>query len=132
KKEIAFTPSYVYIGWNELRPVFRDKRVRQALSRLVDRDRIIERVLFGYGEKIDSPVYRFSPEYNTDLKGDAFDPDRAKHDLDEAGWIDHDGDGSRDKVIDGTPTPLRFEIISNSGYAAARNIALISVYQLRR
>jgi peptide/nickel transport system substrate-binding protein len=132
KKEIAFTPSYVYIGWNELRPVFRDKRVRQALSRLVDRDRIIERVLFGYGEKIDSPVYRFSPEYNTDLKGYAFDPDRAKRDLDDAGWVDHDGDGIRDKVIDGTPTPLRFEIISNSGNAARRNIGLIVVDQLRR
>jgi peptide/nickel transport system substrate-binding protein len=132
KKEIAFTPSYVYIGWNALRPVFRDKRVRQALSRLVDRDRIIERVLFGYGEKIDSPVYRFSPEYNTDLKGYAFDPDRAKRELDEAGWIDHDGDGIRDKVVDGAPTPLRFEIISNSGNAARRNIGLIVVDQFRR
>ncbi len=60
-KEIAFTPSYVYIGWNALRPVFRDKRVRQALSHLVDRDRIIERVLFGYGEKIDSPGLSVQP-----------------------------------------------------------------------
>jgi len=132
KKEIAFTPAYTYIGWNQLRPIFREKKVRQAISHLVDRDRIIDRVLFGYGEKIDSPVYRFSPEYNTDLKSYAFDPELAKRMLDEAGWTDHDGDGIRDKVIDGKPTPLRFEIISNSGNTSRRNIGLIVTDQLRR
>jgi hypothetical protein len=60
-KQIAFTPSYTYVGWNELRPMFRETAVRQALSRLVDRDRIISKVLFGYGEKIDSPVLDSAP-----------------------------------------------------------------------
>ncbi len=132
KKEIAYVPSYVYVGWNEQKPVFADKRVRQALSHLVDRDRIIERVRFGFAEKIDSPVYRFSPEYDTDLKGYAFDPAAARKILDDAGWTDHDGDGIRDRVIDGKPVPLRFEIISNSGNTDRKNIALIMVDEMRR
>lgn len=132
KKQIAFVPSYVYLGWNALRPALREKAVRQALSHLVDRDRIIQRVRFGFAEKIDSPVYKFSPEYNTDLRGYGFDPDRAKQILDEAGWTDHDGDGIRDKVIDGKPTPLHFEIISNSGNTDRKNIALIVMDEFRR
>jgi peptide/nickel transport system substrate-binding protein len=132
EKKIAFTPSYTYIGWNQLRPVFRETAVRQALSHLVDRDRIIQRVLFGYGEKIDSPVYRFSPEYNLELKGYAFDPELGGRMLDAAGWTDHDGDGIRDKAIDGRPTALRFELISNSGNAARRNIGLIVIDEMRR
>lgn len=132
RKKIAFTPAYTYVGWNQLRPVFREKRVRQALSQLVDRDRIIDRVLFGYGEKIDSPVYRFSPEYDVDLEGYAFGSEVAKRALDAAGWSDHDGDGIRDQVIDGTPTPLRFEIISNSGNTIRKNIGLIVVDEFRR
>jgi len=131
-KQIAFTPSYTYIGWNELRPMFRETAVRQALSHLVDRDRIISKVLFGYGEKIDSPVYRFSPEYDADLKSYTFDPERAKKQLDDAGWTDHDGDGIRDKVVDGVRTPLGFEIISNSGNTTRKNIGLIVIDEMRR
>jgi peptide/nickel transport system substrate-binding protein len=132
RKEIAYAPMYYYIGWNALRPMFREKQVRQALSHLVDRDRIIDKVMFGLAEKIDSPVYRFSPEYNSDLKGYSFDPGKAKRMLDEAGWVDHDGDGIRDKVVDGKSTPLSFEIISNSGNTIRKNIGLIVVDEFRR
>jgi ABC-type transport system substrate-binding protein len=29
-------PAYTYIGWNHLNPLFKDKKVRMALSHLVD------------------------------------------------------------------------------------------------
>jgi peptide/nickel transport system substrate-binding protein len=132
KKEIAFAPQYVYIGWNQLRPIFRDRQLRQALSHLVDRDRIIERVLFGYGEKVDSTFYRFSQEYDTDLEGFSFDPELAGRMLDAAGWKDRNADGIRQKMIDGKMEPLRFEIISNSGNTIRKNIGLIAVDQFRR
>jgi peptide/nickel transport system substrate-binding protein len=131
-KAISYTPSYVYVGWNQNRPVFREKAVRQALAHLVDRDRIIDKVLFGYGEKIDSPVYRFHPEYNTEIRGYPFDPATARRMLDLAGWTDHDADGIRDKEIDGKSTPLRVEIISNSGNAIRKNIGLIVMDELKQ
>jgi peptide/nickel transport system substrate-binding protein len=132
RKEIYFTPSYLYIGWNQKKPGLAEKQVRQALSQLVDRDRIISRVMLGLAEKIDSPVYRFSPEYNEKITGWGFDPAAAKRVLEEAGWIDRDGDGVREKTIDGKPTPLRFEIISNAGNAIRKNVGLIAVDELRR
>ncbi len=131
-KQIGYTPTYIYIGWNQLRPFFRDKRVRQALSHFVDRDRIIEKVLFGFGENINSPVYKFSPEYDRDIPDRKFDPARGRRLLDEAGWVDHDGDGIRDKLIDGRTTPLRFEIISNSGNTTRRNVGLLTVGEMKR
>ncbi|MGH7819524.1 MAG: ABC transporter substrate-binding protein, partial [Candidatus Binatia bacterium] len=132
RKVIAYSPGYVYIGWNQERRLFRDRELRRALAHFVDRDRIIEKVLFGFGEKIDSPVYKFRPEYNTDIEGYPFDPKTGRDLLEAAGWIDADGDGVREKVIDGKRTPLRFEIISNSGNEIRKNVGLIVIDQLRR
>ncbi|MGH7803760.1 MAG: ABC transporter substrate-binding protein, partial [Candidatus Binatia bacterium] len=52
--------------------------------------------------------------------------------LDDAGWVDRDGDGVREKTIHGKPVPLRFELISNSGNAIRKNIGLIIVSEFRR
>ncbi len=132
EKKIAYSPTYSYIGWNETRPIFRDKRVRQALAHFIDRDRIIQKVLFGFGEKVNSPVYFFRPEYNKNLKGYAFDPELGKRKLAEAGWSDSDGDGVLDRVIGGKPTPLRFEIIFNSGNEIRKNVGLIVIDEMKR
>ena len=106
--------------------------MRRALSHLVDRDRIIEKVLFGLGEKIDSPIYKFRPEYNADIEGYDFDPGAAVELLEAAGWKDSDGDGIRDRVVGGKRVPLRFEIISNSGNSTRKNVGLIVIDQFRR
>ena len=42
------------------------------------------------------------------------DLDRAEDLLDEAGWIDHDGDGIRDKEINGRLVPFQFKIITSN------------------
>ena len=39
------------------------------------------------------------------------DLDKAEELLDEAGWTDHDGDGIRDKMIDGKLVPFDFSIV---------------------
>ena len=131
-KHVGFVPRYEYIGWNQLRPMFAEKAVRQALAHFIDRDHIIQSVLFGLAEKIDSPVYKFSPEYNVDIKGYPFDPAEGRRLLDEAGWKDSDGDGVRDKVIDGKRVPLRFELISNSANPLRKNVGLVVTEELRR
>jgi peptide/nickel transport system substrate-binding protein len=132
EKSIYFAPSYLYVGWNSRKPVFADERVRQALSQLVDRERIIDKVMLGLAQKVDSPIYRFSPEYDADLEGWDFDPTAARAKLEQAGWIDRDGDGVREKTIDGEVVPLRFEIVSNAGNATRKSIGLITVDQYRR
>ncbi|MBN1918903.1 MAG: peptide-binding protein [Verrucomicrobia bacterium] len=100
---------YNFIAWNNDRVWFRDKRVRRAMTHLVNRELIRDTIEFGFGYIITGPVYPWSPAYDRTIEPIPYDPDAAKRLLDEAGWIDHDGDGIRDKVIDGERVRFDFE-----------------------
>jgi len=127
-----YAPTYSYIGWNNEHPIFRDKRVRQAMTYLTDRKQIVKSVLFGLGEVVDSHIYLFRPEYDKSLPSHPFDPKKALELLNQAGWRDSDGDGVLDKVIDGKKTPLRFEIKLNSGNAVRKSVALVLLDELKK
>jgi len=72
-----FAPSYSYIGWNNLSPIFRDKRVRQAMTYLTDRKQMVKSLLFGLGEVVNGPIFFFRPEYDKNLNEYAYNPDKA-------------------------------------------------------
>jgi len=105
-------PEYVHIIFN-LRnpnlPFFQDARVRQALYYGVDRARLLEEVVAGQGIVAHSLVLPENWAYNPNVRRYDYDPERARQLLDEAGWIDTDGDGVRDK--DGQP--LTFQLTTN-------------------
>ena len=132
KKYEYYAPTYTYIGWNNDHPIFRDKRVRQAMTYLTNRKQIVDTVLFGLGEVVDSHIYLFRPEYDKTLVSYPFDPAKALALLNEAGWKDTDGDGLLDKVIDGTRIPLRFEIKINAGNTVRESIALVLMDELNK
>ncbi len=70
-----------YIRMNEKKPEFADVHVRRAISFAVDRDSIIQSVLFGHGEPANS---FFSPSwgfYDKNAQGLWFDPTTAKQEL---------------------------------------------------
>ena len=123
-KGIQYAGGYTYIGWNNEHPIFRDRRVRQAMTRLTDREAMVRNLLFGLAETVESPIHKFRPEYNHDLQPYAFDPDRALAILNDAGWTDSDNDGILDREIDGERTPFRFEFLVNSGNQLRKDIAL--------
>ncbi len=132
KKYEYYAPTYTYIGWNNEHPIFRDKRVRRAMTYLTDRKQIVKSVLFGLGEVVDSHIYFFRPEYDKSLVSYPFDPNKAMAVLNEAGWRDTDGDGVLDKVINGKKVPLRFEIKVNSGNAVRKSVALVLLDELKK
>jgi peptide/nickel transport system substrate-binding protein len=132
KKYEYYAPTYTYIGWNNDHPIFGDKRVRQAMTYLTNRKQIVDTVLFGLGEVVDSPIYFFRPEYDKTLVSYPFDPAKALALLDEAGWKDTDGDGVLDKVIDGNRVPLRFEIKINAGNTVRESVALVLMDELNK
>jgi peptide/nickel transport system substrate-binding protein len=132
EKRAGPSSSYSYIGWNQKRELFQDKRVRQALSHLVDKKNICAKVMLGLADPVESPVYLGRPEYNDELAPWPFDPAKAKALLAEAGWSDSDGDGILDKEIAGARVPLRFEIISNSGNDDRRNLGLVVIDEFKR
>jgi len=88
---------YFYIGWNQARPFFVDRKVRLAMTHIVDRDAIVKHLLKGKGAVVSGPFYIYGSQNSPDVKPWPFDIERAKELLDEAGWVDTDGDGIRDK-----------------------------------
>jgi peptide/nickel transport system substrate-binding protein len=92
-----FTPFYSYIGWNMRKPPFDDRRVRLAMTHLVDRERYLQTIFRGLGRITTGTFYIFSPYYSNDIEPWPYDPDRADELLAEAGWEDTDDDGILDK-----------------------------------
>ncbi|MGD0784424.1 MAG: ABC transporter substrate-binding protein [Sedimentisphaerales bacterium] len=113
------TFAYWYIGWNEQRPFFKDKKVRQTMTCLTDRKAMVEILTRGKGMVITGPFYIYGKANDSNIKPWPYDPQLAAKLLDEAGWIDHDGDGIRDK--DGIP--LRFKYSYPAGGASSEQIA---------
>lgn len=97
RKERYLLPQYTYIGYNQKNPLFQDRRVRNALTHLVDRERICRDIYHGLAEVAVTPFFPRSRFANPDLKPLKFDPQKAKQLLAEAGWRDSDGDGILDK-----------------------------------
>lgn len=91
-------------------PFFRDVRVRQAVARCIDRERIA-REAFPYtaATVAHSYVPPDHPLYAADqLSYWSYDPLAAQALLEEVGWRDEDGDGTREAhnvagIADGTP-----------------------------
>lgn len=105
-------PKYVSLVFNLQNPdvaFFQEKAVRQALLYGLDRDKLVEEVLNGQGVVAHSPLPAQNWAYTEDVRKYPYDLDEANRLLDEAGWVDHDGDGIRDKE----GQALRFVLLSN-------------------
>lgn len=119
-------PVYSYIGWNMNNPLFSDKKVRMALSLLIDRKTIIDKVLYGDGTPIQSHVFYKDKKYlNADLPEIPFDPEKAKQLLAEAGWTDSDGNGVLDKMIDGKKVDFKFTFLNNNNPVRRQTLLVI-------
>lgn len=115
--------SYTYVGWNEANPLFKSKRVRQALTMAIDRKRIIDRYLNGMGVETTGTFFRYSPSYDPSIKPYPFDIHKAKAILEEEGWFDSDGDGIIDKMIDGKRVPFQFTLMYYVKNSTSKSIA---------
>lgn len=103
--------SYTYLGFNLERPIFKDKRVRQAITYAINKQEIIDGVLLGLGQSATGPYKPDTWVYNHDVPRYSYNPEKARALFEEAGWKDTDGDGLRDK--DGKP--FSFTIVTNQG-----------------
>ena len=118
--ETHLRPAYNYLGWNADKPIFADRRVRRAMTLALDRDGIIENIYVGLAELAIGPFLSTSPYNDPDVQPLAFDLDRARALLAEAGWLDTDGNGLLDKDLDPddtdpTRTPFEFTMLTVSG-----------------
>jgi peptide/nickel transport system substrate-binding protein len=71
--------------------LFADGRMRQAIAACIDRDGLVDEVLFGLGAPALSYLPPLHPLYAADLSLPAHDPAAAGALLDQLGWLDDDG-----------------------------------------
>jgi peptide/nickel transport system substrate-binding protein len=103
--------SYVYLGYNLHKPMFVDKRVRQAIAHAVNKQEIIDGIMLGLAREATGPYKPGTWAYNSNVKTYPYDPQKARAMLAEAGWRDANGDG----VLEKDGEPFIFEIITNQG-----------------
>lgn len=77
-------------------PITSDLRVRQALELAVPKQEIVDSILGGLPRVVASHVPA-GWGFNPDIPLSEYNPDKARALLEEAGWVDTDGDGIREK-----------------------------------
>lgn len=103
------------------RAVFRDRPVRQAVARAIDRGKVLDVAIDGRGRVADSFVPPTSWAYPSEFPRSRRSLEDAKALLDDAGWIDSDGDGVREKG----GVALRFTIATSDDPALASAVKQI-------
>jgi len=111
---------YTYIGYNLKNPLFQDKRVRQALTYAINREEIVQYVLYGLGVVANGP---FPPQFwysNPHVKPLPYDPAKARQLLAEVGWK-----ANREGILEKDGKPFRFKLITNSGNETRRDVGVL-------
>jgi len=119
---------YNFICWNLDNPLFSDGQIRRALTMAIDRQAIVDAVLFGRAVISTSPILSSVWAYNRDLEPWPYDPEASRNLLAELGWRDTDGDA----VLDRQGRPFEFELLTNAGSRPRVDATVMIQEQLRR
>lgn len=104
--------AWFFIGYNQQLPLFADKRVRTAMTLSLDRKTLLDKAFAGLGVELSGPFDRNNPCYDPAIPPLPHDPARAAALLEEAGWVDRDGDGIRE---DAAGHPAAFTLLVPGG-----------------
>jgi len=107
-------------------PVLTDRRVREALSLAIDRVAIAD--LYGRSGQLTTNLLVSPANYDSPNTDWARDSAAAMALLDEAGWVDSDGDGIRDR--DGKPLHLLFQTSINPQRQATQEIVQTNLAEI--
>jgi peptide/nickel transport system substrate-binding protein len=119
---------YTFLGFNLKDPRFADRRVREAFAHAINKQEIIDGVRLGLAREADGPIRPGTWAYTDKVERFAYDPEKAKALLAEAGWKDRDGDGL---VEDRTGKPFTLTIRTNQGNDERKKIAEIIQQRLK-
>lgn len=103
-----------------------DPAIRKAINLAVDRQAIVDGVINGLGNAVYSESDGM-PWANPEAVFQDNDPAAAEKILDEAGWVDSDGDGVREK--DGVKA--EFTILYSAGDSTRQSIAMVTADMIK-
>ena len=93
---------------------FGDKRTRQAIAMCLDRQKVVDTVLFGLSQVPDSYLPPDHPLHNANVQTYEFNPASGNEILEDVGWIDKDNDPSTPRQAVGvTNVPADTPLILN-------------------
>lgn len=102
-----------HFNWNCSKPYFEDKRARWAMTYAFDHLEMLTKLRYGLDPPANGIFHPESPWAPPQAKQTYIkrDLDKAEQLLDEAGWKDTDGDGIRDKMVNGKKIPFDFVML---------------------
>lgn len=107
---------YRYIGWNELyngKPtIFADKRVRRAMTMLLNRPQMVQEIMYGYATIASGPFWPKSKQSDPSVEPLPYDVPEAKRLLVEAGFT---YDAAEGVLKDSSGKPFKFKLTYPSG-----------------
>ncbi len=110
-------------------PALKDIKVRQAIAMAFNREKLVQDLLLG-GTNVAASDWDNSPWVEPSITPWPYDPDKANQLLDEAGWVDSNGDGTRDK--DGVELVLKYgttnrEVRQDTQAVAQQDLAQVGI-----
>lgn len=120
-----------YIQMNFQSPVTSDGAVRKAIAMGIDKESFVNQLLDGYGYVGQGAFPDNFAFGGQNVTTETYDPEGAKTVLEEAGWVDSDGDGIREKdgqklIIRWLTYPSRQELplLAESAQATLKEIGI--------
>lgn len=110
---------FAYVGYNLQDPRFSDILVRRAFELAIDKQAIVDGVLYGLGKVATGPYPQESWAYDPQVQIKGRNPQQAQQLLAEAGWADRDGDG----IVEKDGKPFQFTLLTNQGNEVRRQAA---------
>ena len=115
-QHVSYDNGFNSTGLNPDRPdLFGDVRVRKAVAFCLDRQKVVDTVLFGLSSVPDSYLPFDHPLHNGNLQTYDYNPASGREILEQVGWIDHDNNPSTPRqslgvtrVPNGTPLTLNY------------------------
>ena len=101
-----------------------DPQVRLAIAHAIDKQQIVNVAFLGYAEPATGVIPRSMGDwYNSDLVDVSYDLDEGNRILDEAGYLDGNGDGVRE---DAEGNPLEYRLYAEDDATETRILEIIS------
>ena len=127
----CFTSRSFFGQANYASAIMQDEAVRQAIAMGVDKEGFVKTLLNGRGQSAKGPFPATMKFGDDAVTTESYDPEAAAKLLEDAGWVDSDGDGIREK--DGQkltvrwltyPGRLELPLLAESAQASLKEIGI--------